>query len=79
MSEEIGSSGFGLVDIKGEGKPFHPDSFNNVGDMSDDWYFNQLKAYCEEYYGGININDVDLYCSRPEIFNRIKKEMSDGN
>lgn len=48
------SGGFGLVTLRGEGAPIHPDDFSNEDEISDVQYLRQLQAYKDHYKLGIS-------------------------
>ncbi len=65
---------FSLVSIKAEGKAAHPDIWDNVDETSNAWYYRQLKAYAIDVDPK---NYMNVWCSRPEILEQIKKELGD--
>ena len=62
--------GFGM-DIRGEGKPYHPDFFGNSYEFSEEMYMRQLKAYAECY--GIE-HTKDVMCTRPELLRKLVQQ-----
>lgn len=63
---------FGLVSIKAEGMPAHPDIYDNADDMSDEQYYRQLKAYRDEVTGD---SVYVTYCSRPKLLEKLKNDV----
>ena len=65
---------FGLVPLRGEGKPVHPDDvYHGMSAEATDYdYYVQLKRYAEAYPTSVS----DTCCSRPRILDRIKEEMN---
>ena len=66
-------NGFGLLPIKEEGKPAHPDAYGigyDNGDKfgSDKNYLRQLKAYAE--WRGIE-ETKNTMCSRPWLLDKL--------
>jgi hypothetical protein len=62
------SDGFGLVPLKMEGCPIHPDDlfFSNIG-LTDEQYLKQLQAYKDK-------SDPDVKqvaCSRPYLLDQL--------
>jgi hypothetical protein len=63
--------GFGLVHLKGEGKPIHPDDVAVESHMSDEWYLRQLQQYKDAY--GFTLEDItDESCVRPHLLKDLK-------
>jgi len=56
---------FGLVHLKAEGAPIHPDDVvcGISSEMTDERFFSQLKAYYK-FHGKVIF---DEYCSRPNL------------
>lgn len=66
-------TGFGLVPIKAEGMPAHPDAYGigyDNGDKfgSDKYYLKQLKAYAD--WRGIEQTKKE-FCSRPHLLDQL--------
>lgn len=60
-------SGFGLVPLKGEGSPYHPDHLGMT--VSDERYLDQLQVYSDCY--GIE-HTKNVFCCRPELLDKLE-------
>lgn len=68
MEKKIVNIGFGLPPICGEGMVAHPDSYDNVGDLSNERYLRQLQGYKD--WAGDTV--YKTMCSRPELLKKLK-------